>query len=105
MISGTKSPEQTVLDQITRDLLHQGDEQAYGRLLQAKKALTTLTPAKIGPDFHARLDRLLEDIPIDTKCDCCGYEGLINVRIRGGRTLGPECADEGHSFPCRSHRA
>ena len=72
-------------------------EQAYGNLLRAKKDLTRYLShnpgAIVDSPIVAEAAKLLHAIPAGATCECCGYEGLVNVKRVQGHIVGPECAN------------
>ena len=68
-------------------------DKAYSRLLRISKEIRALDQAN---PLIVRLTKLLAAIPPGIDCECCGFKGLVNVRRKGGHTVGPECFE--HEF-------
>jgi len=95
--------------QLEADLLRAPtNDQALSRVLRAKRDIVAF--AKVSHSWTLAEDELyayytekLAEIPEGgATCDCCHFEGLVNIHRVDGRTLGPECASPGHVYgSCR----
>ncbi|MEM4727466.1 MAG: hypothetical protein QXD04_04355 [Candidatus Bathyarchaeia archaeon] len=74
-----------------------------GLLVIYKRGLASSNPdaRTLSDPWFRLLVEELKDIPAEGyTCECCGYRGLVNVHIRDGHIVGPECAN--HPFgSCR----
>ena len=75
------------------------------KLVQMKRKLTRskLMPEAGGDRFGDRLLKVLEAVPVEGyTCACCGYRGLVNVRVASdGAVVGPECVAHYPQKKCR----